>query len=121
MIKAAILTCFLCAAVTGTVLWVKAHAGNQAPAATVGITPTLIPWYWELHANAHLEGLPVLPEANHSDPRTIGSGTSTQESAFRSHKCVTHQQYGTPLTPDRRVSQARLERSLANPAPTVCS
>jgi hypothetical protein len=77
MIKAAILACSLCAAVTGTVLWVKAHAGNQAPAATLDITPGLTPWFWELHANAHLEGLPVLPEANHSDPRTTGSGTST--------------------------------------------
>jgi len=77
MIKTAILACFLCAAGTGTVWWVKALAGNQAPADRVDITPTLISGFWELHANAHLEGLPVLPEANHSDPRTTGSGTST--------------------------------------------
>jgi hypothetical protein len=66
MIKTAILACFLCAAGTGTVWWVKALAGNQAPAGRVDITPTLISGFWELHANAHLEGLPVLPEQSHS-------------------------------------------------------
>ena len=76
MIKAAILACSLCAAATGTVLWVKAHAGNQAPAATVDIIPGLTPWFWELHANAHLEGLPVLPQTDHSDTRAVDSATS---------------------------------------------
>jgi hypothetical protein len=73
MIKTAILACFLCAAGTGTVWWVKALAGNQAPADRVDITPTLISGFWELHANAHLEGLtepfeprtPVSTIANH--------------------------------------------------------
>jgi uncharacterized membrane protein len=78
MIKTAIIACFLCAAVTGTVLWVKAHAGNQASAATTDIAPGSTPWFWELHANAHLEGLPVLPQPNHSDIRAVGSAISTR-------------------------------------------
>ena len=78
MIKAAILACSLCAAVTGTVLWVKAHAGNQAPAATVDMIPGLTPWFCLLHANSHPEGLPVLPQTDHSDTRTVDSATSAR-------------------------------------------
>jgi hypothetical protein len=61
MIKAAIIVCFLCAATGGSVLWVKAHAANRAPSAAVDTNPGLTPGFWELHANAHLESMPVLP------------------------------------------------------------
>src|SRR5438105_3717023 len=56
MLKAAIILCSICTAAGGTALWVNSEAGpKQAPSPASTMTS-----FQELHANAHLENLPVL-------------------------------------------------------------
>jgi hypothetical protein len=55
MLKAMILGCAICAGTSGTVFWV-AFSGNGAAHSTSSVD---MPSIQELHANAHLDNLPV--------------------------------------------------------------
>jgi hypothetical protein len=56
MFKAAIILCSICTAAGGTVLWVKSEVAPTQQPPTAGST---MPSFQELHANAHLENLPL--------------------------------------------------------------
>ena len=57
MLKVGIIVCALCTGAGGTVWWVKSDARSKE-----GTAPAVrsMPSFQELHANAHLEYLPVL-------------------------------------------------------------
>jgi hypothetical protein len=57
MLKAAIVACAICAGVGGTAFWVK--SGGSAAVNPSVAAGSLMPSIQELHANAHLENLPV--------------------------------------------------------------
>jgi hypothetical protein len=60
MIKTVLIVCAMCAAGAGTTVWVSAGGKPAANLKTVGAAPTAaMPSLQELHANAHLESLPV--------------------------------------------------------------
>jgi hypothetical protein len=60
MIKTFLIVCGICAGGAGTTLWMSVDGETAVDLKTVGVAPAqTMPSLQELHANAHLESLPV--------------------------------------------------------------